>query len=204
MTCFGNPRLLLILLIATAAAITPAFAQDNEWGPWDVTPSWFLRAELLSFGADAITFSDRGVLKVGLVPQISFCDFGGEWHGVKLGVSVMRTRMENLAGSILPLSVGYTILRRPYNYAGRLIGEYPEVYAQFTADWAYFLAETYVSRSGALELTGAIDRYGLGLSASLGIEGWYEKPPWSASSGHYELRPYLGFRVRLATLTAGF
>jgi hypothetical protein len=192
---------LALVLVSTS----PAFAQEFTLAPTHITPSWFLRVELLSGGEDCYIGSDlQNRAKVYFTPTASAVNVEAEWHRVRLGVGAARFFAEGFGLSTLPLSVGYTIWHRPYNYAGQLFGMMPEVYARFTADWSVYDDGPPNEQAGTLELGAAADAYCLGLSVSAGVMGMHETNPPISPAGRYYFIPFVGVRVRLLTLNAGF
>jgi hypothetical protein len=192
---------LALVLVSTS----PALAQEFTLAPTHITPSWFFRVELLSGGLDLYTYGDnQNRVRFFSMPAASAVNVEAEWHRVRLGVGAARFFAAGLGMSMLPLSVGYTIWHRPYNYAGQLFGMVPEVYARFTADWSVYNDGPPYEQAGTLELGAAADAYCLGLSASAGVTGIRETNPPTSPAYRYSFVPFVGVRVRLLTLTAGF
>jgi hypothetical protein len=193
---------LALVLIPAASAL----AQEFTLAPTHITPSWFLRVELLSGGLDFCTSSyaqseGRGYT----MPAFSAVNVEAEWHRVRLGVGAARFFAEGFGVSMLPFSVGYTIWHRPYNYAGQLFGMVPEVYARFTGDWSIWGEGEQNEQAGTLELGAALDGFCAGLSASAGVTGIREAAYYPSDPAYgYYFQPFVGIRVRLLTLNAGF
>ena len=194
-------RLFLPALILTLA--TSALAHERTWAPWKIEPTVFFRTEFVSGGAGVGFYGgDRhSPAQLVLVPDVSMLNVDVEWRKLRFGVSAMEVFLPGL--SVMPMRAGFTIIDRPHNYAGRLFGKTPEVYAQFKAHWAVWFDPPPYVHGGCIEVVAAIDRYGLGLSASAGVISYWSS--YSAGeAGQFSLLPYVGIRLRLGTLCAGF
>jgi len=197
--------LLRLGLALVLVSMSLAFAQEFTLAPTHIKPSWFVRVEVLSFGRDFYTYGDsQNPRRILALPAASAVNVEAEWHRIRLGVGAARYFEGGYGFSILPLSVGYTIWHRPYNYAGQLFGMVPEVYARFTVDWSVKSDGPPYEQAGTLELGAAIDAYCFGLSASAGVTGNRETYPPIDPAYRYSFVPFVGFRLRLLTLTAGF
>ncbi len=194
-------RLFLPALVLTLAA--SALAHERTWAPWEIEPTVLFRTEFVSGGAGVCFYGgDRhSPAQLVLMPDVSMLSIDVEWWKLRFGVSA--TEVFLYGASILPLRAGFTIIDRPHNYAGRLFGKTPEVYAQFKAHWAVWYDPPPYVNGVCAEVVAAIDRYGVGLSASAGVAGYWSS--YSAGdAGQFSLRPYVGIHVRLGTLCAGF
>jgi hypothetical protein len=196
----------LLAPILLAASICCAFETDYSLATRDpnAPPRVFLRAELVSAGGGVFGWwDDNSHFKTGPLVLMSMPYVGVEFNRARAGFGLLSATPG--AVSFLPISAGYTIYERPIRYWGRLYGKVPEVYAQATAylfNWDDPPPD--IPFVGTLELVGAVDCFGVGISAEVGgayqvISGY--GAGWPASHNFY---PLVGAQVHLPLARLGF
>jgi hypothetical protein len=129
---------------------------------------------------------------------------GIEYYHVRAGLSLIDGQYGPVF-TLLPISVGYTVYERPVHYWGQLYGRMPEVYVKATARVinVYFDPPPSFPFIGTLEAVGAVDCYGVGLSASVGlyyeVNGAYCPHP----AVHY-VKPFVSAQIHLPIVRIGF
>jgi hypothetical protein len=178
---------------------------ETAYSPWhprfgDRKPRWLLRVEMLSCGYEGI----YGLYKhyMTYCPASSYVRVEAEWWRLRLGVG-FANQFEKSMYSLFPLSIGFTLWQRPHNYAGRLFGKLPEVYLRYSEEGILNDPPPYLS-VGTLELVGSADSYGVGLAAAVGVRCVRCDYPQVLPKPIYTFNPFIGIRVRLLTLAAGF
>jgi hypothetical protein len=127
-----------------------------------------------------------------------------EYYHVRAGLSLI----DGFYGPVytfLPVSVGYTVYERPVHYSDRLYGRVPEVYVKATARFVNWYVDPPPSYPfiGTLEAVGAIDCYGVGLSASIGL--YYEvNGAYAPHPAVHHVDPFASAKIHLPMLRLGY
>lgn len=192
------------LFLSTVTGLT--FETDYSLDERDpaLDPPVYLELELLRVGIGGLGWW-RPESFLGPRAEARVLHLGVEVHRFRAGIALADGTTTSYEGSILPVSVGYTLYEQPTRIAGRLYGKRRELYIEATARWAFtsYMSPPYVLYGGTLEAVGSAD-YGAGASVAVGLEFTRKSSYTSGSPAYNEFHPYIGLRLQLPVLRVGF
>ena len=192
---------LLLLMTSSVSAFETDYALAVR-DP-DETPQLFFRAELIGIGPGAARWEYTKSVEATVLADAPHVEV--EFHRVRAGLSLVDG-FYTAAISVLPMSLGYTIYERPVRYWDRLYGRIPEVYVKATA--RFFSSNLDPPPSypfiGTVEAVGAVDCYGLGLSASVGLVYTVVGAVGNVYPETRSICPFVGAQIHLGLARIGF
>ncbi|MCX6844712.1 MAG: hypothetical protein NTX53_20815 [candidate division WOR-3 bacterium] len=194
---------LLLLMTSSVSAFETDYALAMR-DP-DETPQIFFHAELIGIGPGACLWKDNPSDSPFEPTVLMTAPYVGvEFHRARAGFGLFDGAYY-AAFSVLPISIGYTIYERPVRYWGRLYGKVPDVYVKATARFANWSdPPPEIPFIGTMEAVCAVDCYGLGIGASVGLVYTIVGPYGSVYAGRRYLYPFAGVQVHLGLARIGF